>query len=240
MGRILTETLSLLPFLFVEVKNSSLYPFRVNGVAVDRKIPIRATLSETTVFMFSPSPPRSPMSHCRSLSLLVFAALSGLVLTVASAQAQPKNDTTGTTRPPALQAGGWGLQYEAKSLDGALSGFQGSLFSGRYHLSSRSVVRAGVSLRVSSDESDRTRTDTDENGTEETTIDTENAAQEYGLFGQYLRYFRASEQFFVFAGAGPPHWIRNDNTERDRRSVAGRQDVHRAVRGRIDHVSGRR
>ena len=143
------------------------------------------------------------MSHRRSVLLLVFVSLSAFSLTSVSAQAQSKNDTTGTTRPPALQAGGWGLQYKAESLDGALSGFQGSLFSGRYHLSSRSVIRAGVSLGVSSSKTDETRTRTGENGPERTKSDRESTVQEYGLFGQYLRYFKASEQIFVFAGAGP-------------------------------------
>lgn len=142
------------------------------------------------------------MSHRRSVLLLVFVALSALSLTVVSAQAQSKGDTTETMRP-ALRAGGWGLQYKAESLEGTLSGFQGSLFSGRYHLSSRSVVRAGVSLTVSSSETDDTHTRTGGNGPDRITSNSERDVQVYGFFGQYLRYFKASERFFVFAGAGP-------------------------------------
>lgn len=84
-------------------------------------------------------PPDSPstaklldhFSHRLGIVLLL------VLLPSLSANAQTQTDTTVSDPSPAFQRGGWGLQYEVTSLDGALSGFQGSFLSGRYQFSSR-------------------------------------------------------------------------------------------------------
>lgn len=86
--------------------------------------------------------------------LLPAVCLLALLNPVPLAQAQSESDTTTSDRPPAFQKGGWGLQYEATSLDGALSGLQGSLFSGRYHFSGQQALRVGVSVNASIEDAD--------------------------------------------------------------------------------------
>jgi opacity protein-like surface antigen len=158
-----------------------------------------------------------------SLPRVFSLALSVLLLCAAvSAHAQTESDSTRSEDgPPALQEGGWGLQYEARTLDGLLSGFEGSLFSGRYHFSSRTAVRIGVSVDVSSSDSDETQSRTDAgSGTDETKIDRERTLQNYDLFAQYLRYVEASGEIYVFAGAGPRFGFENNNRD-ETRSRAG-------------------
>lgn len=84
-----------------------------------------------------------PSSLARLLSV---ACLLACFYPAQPTQAQSKSDTTARDHPPAFQKGGWGLQYEATSLEGSLSGFQGSLFSGRYHFGSRQALRVGVTF----------------------------------------------------------------------------------------------
>lgn len=118
-------------------------------------------------------------------------------------QAQSESDTTARDHPPAFQKGGWGLQYEATSLEGALSGFQGSLFSGRYHLSGRQALRVGISVNASTEdrkETQEARRDTAMNRPEQRA---ERDVQDYRLSVEYVHYVRPTDRLFVYAGAGP-------------------------------------
>lgn len=167
------------------------------------------------------------LSRVFSLVLCVF-----LLCAAVSAHAQTETDTTRSDgRPLALQDGGWGLQYKARSLNSLLSSFQGSLLSGRYHLSSREAVRVGVSVDISSRDSERTQSPSDGTLGERST-DQEGLFQGYGLFGQYLRYVEASEQIFVIAGVGPR--VGFDRDTQDETTVESRSDGTGSVTERRD------
>ena len=138
------------------------------------------------------------------LRLLPTVCLVALLLPAPWAQAQSEKDTTARDRPPAFQKGGWGLQYEAKSLDGALSGFQGSLFSGRYHFSDRQALRVGISVNASTEDeelTDELRSDTIAPDREEQR--SEQDFQDYALSAEYVHYVRPTHRLFVYAGVGP-------------------------------------
>jgi len=138
------------------------------------------------------------------LRLLPVVCLVVLLLPTPPAQAQSENDTTARDHPPALQKGGWGLQYEATSLDGALSGFQGSLFSGRYHLSDRQALRVGISVNASTgDEEEVNELRRDTLATDRVERRSEQDFQDYALSAEYVHYVRPTDQLFVYAGVGP-------------------------------------
>ena len=115
-------------------------------------------------------------------------------------QAQSESDTTARDHPPAFQKGGWGLQYEATSLEGALSGFQGSLFSGRYHFGSRQALRVGVAVNAGTVDGEQNR---DRDSTRSFEQRFEQDSQRYAVSGEYVWYFKTAERFFLFAGVGP-------------------------------------
>jgi opacity protein-like surface antigen len=135
--------------------------------------------------------------------LLTIACLLGLLLPE-PAHAQAERDTT--RRPPALQQGGWGLQYQMTSLNALLSGFQGSLISARYHLSNRQALRFGVSINASSfDREEGTTVRFDDDATAEPVSEqsAETGSQRFGLSGQYLHYLEPAPRVFAFVGVGP-------------------------------------
>ena len=153
------------------------------------------------------------------LRLLSAAYLPVLLLLPLPTQAQPESDTTARDRPPAFQKGGWGLQYEATSLDGALSGFQGSLLSARYHLSSRQALRVGVTLNVTTEDSESSVPDQDPNWT------SERDSQNYGLSGQYVHYIQPTDRLFMFAGIGPRFAYDRSRRQETNPNQPRRQDV---------------
>jgi opacity protein-like surface antigen len=138
------------------------------------------------------------LSHSR---FWIAVGLIGLLLP-GLALAQAERDTT--RRPPALQEGGWGLQYQVTSLNALLSGFQGSLISARYHLSDQRALRFGVTISTTFDnreESESVHNDVIDEAISEQTSDL--GSHLYGLSGQYLHYVEPASQVFVFAGGGP-------------------------------------
>lgn len=156
--------------------------------------------------------------------LLSVVCLLALLHPVPLAQAQSEGDTTAHARPPAFQKGGWGLQYEATSLDGALSGFQGSLFSGRYHLSGRQALRVGISVNVSTEDGERVdewRSDTLATNRVERS---EQDFQDYALSAEYVHYVRPADRLFVYAGVGPRVGYNRSRQERTIPDQQGARD----------------
>ena len=144
------------------------------------------------------------MSASSVLRLLPTVCLVALLFPAPPAQAQSASDTTANVRPPAFQKGGWGLQYEATSLDGALSGFQGSLFSGRYHFSDRQALRVGISVNASTEDREElggSRRDT--LGMDSPERRSERDAQDYELSAEYVHYVTPADRLFLFASVGP-------------------------------------
>jgi len=138
------------------------------------------------------------------LRLLTTVCLVAFLLPTPWAQAQSEQDTTARDHPPAFQKGGWGLQYEATSLDGGLSGFQGSLFSGRYHFSPRQALRVGISVNVltrDEEEVDELRRDT--LAMDRVEQRSERDFRDYALSVEYVHYLRPTDRLFVYAGVGP-------------------------------------
>lgn len=150
----------------------------------------------------SDSPP--PVMFVDHFSRRLGVVLLLVLLPSLSANAQTKTDTTASDPPPAFQKGGWGLQYEATSLDGALSGFQGSLFSGRYHFSERQALRVGISVNAST----RDEEEVDELHRDPLAVDrveqrSEQDFHDYALSVEYVHYVRPTNRLFVYAGVGP-------------------------------------
>lgn len=136
--------------------------------------------------------------------LLLAGCLLAVLLPALPAQAQCESETRAQDRLPAFQKGGWGLQYEATSLDGALSGFQGSLFSGRYHFSDRQALRVGISVNAST----RDEEEVDELHRDTLAVDrveqrSEQDFQDYALSVEYVHYVRPTNRLFLYAGVGP-------------------------------------
>jgi opacity protein-like surface antigen len=107
------------------------------------------------------------------------------------------------------------LQYEATSLDGALSGLQGSLFSGRYHFSGQQALRVGVSVNASiEDEDEVNELRRDAPAMDRTEQRSEQDSQDYVLSVEYVHYVRPTDQLFVYAGAGPRVGYNTSNQKR--------------------------
>lgn len=139
----------------------------------------------------------------RSCRVCLVTCLLGLLL-AGTTHAQSERDTT--RRPPALQEGGWGLQYQVTSLNALLSNFQGSLISARYHLSERRALRFGVSINATSfdrEESTTVRFNDDAPGQPVSEQSTETGSQRYELSGQYLHYLEPAPRVLAFVGGGP-------------------------------------
>lgn len=169
---------------------------------------------------------------------LLAACLLALLLPVSLAQAQSEGDTTVTDRPPVFRKGGWGLQYEATSLEGALSGFQGSLISARYHRSARQALRVGVSVNATLENGEETRSaiDDDSLSGRDTKRQYERDDQDYGLSGQYVYYIRPADRLFVFAGIGPRFGYdksRQEQTDPNRRSTTSEKNTTESTVYRI-------
>jgi len=134
------------------------------------------------------------------LRLVSTVCLLAVLFPAFPAQAQSERDTTTHDRPPAFQKGGWGLQYEATSLEGTLSGFRGSLFSGRYHFGPRQALRIGVAVNAGTVDGEQNR-DVDSTRSFEQRF--EQNSQHYTVSGEYVWYFETAERFYLFAGVGP-------------------------------------
>jgi hypothetical protein len=93
-----------------------------------------------------------------------------------------------------------------------LTNFQGTTFSGKYHLSNRDAVRLGVSLEFGNAdiETSVTRLDTSDINK------SENNTDEFGIMVnlQYIRYFTVTSNIALFGGAGPFINIQNQSSER--------------------------
>lgn len=151
-----------------------------------------------------PNPFAAHMPVPSFLRLLTTVCLVAFLLPALWAQAQSESDTTARDHPPAFQKGGWGLQYEATSLDGALSGFKGSLFSGRYHFSGRQALRVGIGVNASTqdeEEVDEFRRDT--LAMDRSEQRSEGDLRDYALSVEYVHYVRPTNRLFVYAGVGP-------------------------------------
>jgi len=95
--------------------------------------------------------------------------------------------------------GKYALQFQISD-NFNLTNFQGTTFSGKYHLSSKSVVRVGLSFSLSNadGESKETRPNTASNNNNAN-------SDQYSLtiLSQYIRYIRGIDDIVFFIGGGP-------------------------------------
>lgn len=143
----------------------------------------------------------APPAQWRALLVAALLALPLSLAGAAHAQSDAPSDTASAERPPALQSGGWALQFRTTGLDDALSGLQGTFVSARYHLSRTSALRLGVSIDASSQDVEQRRTPPA--GPTETDREEDQSDQDYGLSGEYVHYYSPAENFFLFTGVGP-------------------------------------
>ena len=96
--------------------------------------------------------------------------------------------------------GKFALQFQITQ-NFSISNFQGSVFSGKYHFSKRDAIRFGLSLNLSS-----TDTEAEINYLDTTFVD--NANQDENVFditisSQYIRYLGVTESISFYGGIGP-------------------------------------
>jgi len=137
---------------------------------------------------------------------LIVLFLFGLLLP-ASSWAQAERDTT--DGPSVLQEGGWGLKFQMTSLNGLLSGFEGSLLAARYHVSPHQAFRLGLSAEASSSNTDQT--------TRREEREREIGRHRYRGFVQYIHYVQPADPLYVFAGVGLRGGYNTSNREEIRK-----------------------
>lgn len=102
-----------------------------------------------------------------------------------------------------LKDGVWALQFQIGS-NFTLNSFQGTVISGKYHLSSVCAIRAGLSLGVDGSKVETGNRyfleDTLQRGSSE---ETSRNSQNFQLDVQYLQFVNSDEEIAFFFGCGP-------------------------------------
>lgn len=132
-----------------------------------------------------------------SLSLLFRNSLLTISLLILSTVQIYSQDSTYLDK----LSGKFALQFQISS-NFTLSHFQGSTFSGKYHLGDRSAIRVGVSTQINNSEDDISASEIDSFYVHPSYTNSFDY-QTYSVNLQYLNYLTTMEDVGFFIGAGP-------------------------------------